>query len=91
MEIVLIYKAYKSALGKVNALNGVTVSFERGEFYAIIGRSGSGKSTLLHILGGLDRPDSVTVMVLRNDLFAFSNERMAIFIRRHIGFVISEV
>ena len=85
-----IYKTYNSSSGKVNALNGVTVSFEQGEFYAIIGRSGSGKSTLLHILGGLDRPDSGKVTVSGSDLFAYSDEKMAIFRRRHIGFVFQQ-
>lgn len=85
-----IYKTYNSSSGKVNALNGVTVSFEQGEFYAVIGRSGSGKSTLLHILGGLDRPDSGKVTVSGSDLFAYSDEKMAIFRRRHIGFVFQQ-
>ena len=85
-----ICKTYNSSSGKVNALNGVTVSFEQGEFYAIIGRSGSGKSTLLHILGGLDRPDSGKVTVSGSDLFAYSDEKMAIFRRRHIGFVFQQ-
>ncbi len=94
MEIILsakdIYKTYKTASGEVHALNGVSVDFEKGLFYAVIGRSGSGKSTLLHILSGLDRPTSGTVTVAGTDLSAYSDEKMAIFRRRHMGFVFQQ-
>ena len=59
-------------------------------FYAIIGRSGSGKSTLLHILGGLDRPTSGEVLVDGKDICAMNDEQMAIFRRRHMGFVFQQ-
>lgn len=94
MEIILsakdICKTYKAASGEVHALNGVSVDFEKGLFYAVIGRSGSGKSTLLHILSGLDRPTSGTVTVAGTDLSAYSDEKMAIFRRRHMGFVFQQ-
>ena len=94
MEIILsakdIYKTYNAASGEVHALNGVSVDFEKGLFYAIIGRSGSGKSTLLHILSGLDRPTSGTVTVAGADLGSYSDEKMAVFRRRHMGFVFQQ-
>lgn len=94
MEIILsakdIYKTYKSASGEVRALNGVSIDFEKGLFYAVIGRSGSGKSTLLHILSGLDRPTRSTVSVAGTDFSAYSDEKMAIFRRRHMGFVFQQ-
>lgn len=94
MEIILsakdIYKTYQSASGAVHALNGVSVDFEQGLFYAVIGRSGSGKSTLLHILSGLDRPTGGTVTVAGTALSAYSDEKMAIFRRRHMGFVFQQ-
>ena len=58
-------------------------------FYAIIGKSGSGKSTLLHILSGLDRPTAGNVLIDGKDLFSCSDEKMAIFRRRQMGFEIS--
>ena len=94
MEIILsaenIYKIYNSASGPVHALNGVNVSFEKGLFYAIIGRSGSGKSTLLHILSGLDRPNSGRILVNGKDLCTYTDEHMSIFRRRHMGFVFQQ-
>ena len=62
-------------------------SVQKGEFVAIVGTSGSGKSTLLHMLGGLDRPTSGTVMVDGQDIFSLKEEALTIFRRRKIGFV----
>ena len=94
MSIVLsarqIHKVYSTASGDVPALNGITCDFVEGMFYAIIGRSGSGKSTLLHILGGLDRPTSGEVLVDGKDICAMNDEQMAIFRRRHMGFVFQQ-
>ena len=94
MSIILqaekLYKEYKTSSGAVNALNGVDLSIKKGLFYAIIGRSGSGKSTLLHVLSGLDRPTSGKVLIGGVDMFSFSDEKMAIFRRRSMGFVFQQ-
>lgn len=94
MSIILqaekLYKEYKTSSEAVNALNGVDLSIEKGLFYAIIGRSGSGKSTLLHVLSGLDRPTSGKVLIDGVDMFSFSDEKMAIFRRRSMGFVFQQ-
>lgn len=94
MSIILqaekLYKEYKTSSGAVNALNGFDLSIEKGLFYAIIGRSGSGKSTLLHVLSGLDRPTSGKVLIDGVDMFSFSDEKMAIFRRRSMGFVFQQ-
>ena len=71
----------------VKALDGVDLNVEDGEFVAIVGTSGSGKSTLLHMLGGLDRPTSGTVIVDGKDIFSLKDEALTIFRRRRIGFV----
>ena len=80
-------KIYGSGNNAVHALDGVDLSVKKGEFVAIVGTSGSGKSTLLHMLGGLDRPTSGTVMVDGQDIFSLKEETLTIFRRRKIGFV----
>ena len=94
METILsakdVTKTYQSSSGEVHALRGISAEFEKGLFYAVIGRSGSGKSTLLHVLSGLDRPSSGTVSVAGRDLSSYTDEQMAIFRRRHMGFVFQQ-
>ena len=85
-----IKKVYLSEAGDVCAVKDVSINFEKGLFYALIGKSGSGKSTLLHVLGGLDRPTEGTVFIDGTDLFSYSDEKMAIFRRRHMGFVFQQ-
>ena len=80
-------KYYGSGDTQVKALDGVDLSVEQGEFVAIVGTSGSGKSTLLHMLGGLDRPTSGSVLVDGKDIFSLKDEGLTIFRRRKIGFV----
>ena len=80
-------KTYGKDENVVAALNDVSLSIEKGEFVAIIGASGSGKSTLLHMLGGVDRPTSGTVMVDGKDIFKQNDEQLSIFRRREIGLV----
>src|SRR3989442_11039844 len=58
-----VRRRYGEGDAAVDALDGVTASFERGRFSAIMGPSGSGKSTLLHVLAGLDRPTGGSVVL----------------------------
>lgn len=80
-------KIYGTGDTEVHALDGVNLQVENGEFVAVVGTSGSGKSTLLHMLGGLDRPTSGTVLVDGKDIFSLKEEALTIFRRRKIGFV----
>ena len=82
-----LIKIYGSGETSVHALDGVNFSVEKGKFVAIVGTSGSGKSTLLHMLGGLDRPTSGSVIVDGKDIFSLVDEALTIFRRRKIGFV----
>ena len=90
MEILRVEhlsKIYGSGENEVRALDDVSFSVEKGQFLSIIGPSGSGKSTLLHILGAVDRPTSGKVFLNGEDVFAQSEEQLAIFRRRQVGLV----
>ena len=87
LETRNLRKIYGSGDTEVRALDGVNLSVNSGEFVAIVGTSGSGKSTLLHMLGGLDRPSSGSVIVDGKDIFSLKDEALTIFRRRKIGFV----
>ena len=80
-------KTYGTGEAKVDALRGVDLSVNKGEFLSIVGTSGSGKSTLLHMLGGLDRPTEGKVIIDSKDIFSLKDEELTIFRRRKIGFV----
>ncbi|GIG68556.1 ABC transporter ATP-binding protein [Phytomonospora endophytica] len=71
----------------VAALNGVTLSIERGELLAIVGPSGSGKSTMLNLIGTLDRPSAGTVRVDGHDVASLSDRRLSALRASRIGFV----
>ena len=80
-------KVYGSGDTAVAALDDVCLTVEAGEFVAIVGSSGSGKSTMLHMIGGVDRPTSGTVYLNGQDVFARSDEQLAVFRRREVGLV----
>ena len=90
MEILRVEnltKIYGKGDTKVTALDNISFKVNKGEFVAITGSSGSGKSTLLHLIGGVDRPSSGKVFIDGNDIYAMSNDNLAIFRRRQIGLV----
>jgi putative ABC transport system ATP-binding protein len=87
LETKNLKKIYGTGETAVHALDGVDFTVSKGEFVAIVGMSGSGKSTLLHMLGGLDRPTSGSVMVDGKEIFSLKDEALTIFRRRKIGFV----
>lgn len=80
-------KHYGTGEVTVHALDGLNIALDSGEFVAIVGTSGSGKSTLLHMLGGLDRPTSGSVMVDNKEIFSLKDDALTIFRRRKIGFI----
>ncbi len=82
-----IEKVFGKGGNQVTALNGISLSIEKGEFVAIIGASGSGKSTLLHILGSVDKPTKGTVTIDGVDLSGLNATDAAIFRRRKVGLV----
>lgn len=87
LETEDLCKYYGSGDNLVKAIDHTTMTIQRGEFTAIVGRSGSGKSTLLHMLGALDRPDSGKVLIEGKSVFDLKDEELAVFRRRKIGFI----
>lgn len=87
LQTVNLKKYYQQGEHITKALDGVNLSVNAGEFVAIVGTSGSGKSTLLHMMGGLDTSTSGDIIVGGKRLSGKSEEQMAVFRRRHIGFV----
>lgn len=82
-----ITKVYSVGHQKINALNGVTIDVQPGEFVALVGASGSGKSTLLQLIGGLDRPTSGSIEVNGEQLTKMADRKMSIFRNRTLGFI----
>lgn len=80
-------KYYGSGENEVRAVDECDISIEQGTFVAIVGKSGSGKSTLLHMMGGLDYPTKGKVYVGDMDLFSLTEDALAVFRRRRMGFV----
>lgn len=87
LKIENICKTYGKGENQVKALDNVSFSVNSGEFIAIIGASGSGKSTLLHIIGGVDKPTSGKVYMNGQDVYAQSDEQLAIFRCRQVGLI----
>jgi putative ABC transport system ATP-binding protein len=87
LKVENLCKSYGKGENQVIALDNVSLTIEKGEFTAIIGSSGSGKSTLLHIIGGVDVPTSGKVYLEGQDVYAGSNEKLAIFRRRQVGLI----
>lgn len=80
-------KSYSRGNQKVEALKGVSLSLDRGEFASIMGPSGSGKSTFLHLVGGLDRPTSGSVLLDGQAIESFPDTELSQFRRRRLGFI----
>lgn len=87
LQIENLYKVYGEGDNQVVALDNISLTVEKGEFAVIIGSSGSGKSTLLHAIAGVDVPTSGKIYLNGQDIYAGSNERLAVFRRRQVGLI----
>ena len=90
LEAKELTKSYQSGKQKIEVLKNIDAAFENGIFYAITGRSGSGKSTFLHILSGLEKPDTGSIVMNGKKLENYKSQEIAEFRRRHMGFVFQQ-
>ena len=87
IEIRNLHKVYDIKTVPVYALNGIDISFQKGEFTAIVGPSGSGKTTFLNMLGGLDSPTQGEIVIEGTDITRLSSRKRVNFRLNSIGFV----
>ncbi|HYA29297.1 MAG TPA: ABC transporter permease, partial [Acidobacteriota bacterium] len=87
LELQDLHKHYRNGDTTVKALDGVSLTVQRGEFVAIMGQSGSGKSTLMNIIGCLDRPTSGSYLVLGKEAANLAPDELAALRRETFGFV----
>ncbi len=87
IDIKDVHKIYDETGIAVNAVDGVTLSFNEAEFAAIVGPSGSGKTTLLNLIGGLDMPTSGDIIIDGTNLSKLKSSRLIDFRLNNIGFV----
>lgn len=87
LELRQVVKHYTTDSGFVPALKGVSLTVERGEFVAVLGKSGSGKTTLLNVLAGIDRPTSGEVLVDGLDLQTLTEDELTIWRGKNVGVI----
>jgi putative ABC transport system ATP-binding protein len=87
IDIKNVHKTYDETEVAVKAVDGVTLSFDKAEFAAIVGPSGSGKTTLLNLIGGLDNPTSGEILIDGTNLAKLKSSELIDFRMRNIGFV----
>ncbi len=87
VELIDVYKIYKTEFYEVRALDGVSMTVEDGEFVVIMGPSGSGKSTLLNLIGCLDRPTRGRVLINGVDTAELNDNQLTDLRRETIGFI----
>lgn len=80
-------KTYRIGSQEVRALADITVSIQRGSFWAIMGPSGSGKSTMLNLLGCLDRPTAGTYLLEGQEIAVLDDDALSEFRLRYLGFI----
>ena len=90
IELKDIYKIYSDGDSEIRALDGVSLTVEKGEFVAIVGSSGSGKSTCMNIIGCLDIPTSGTYMLNGTDVSTMDEKSLAHIRNKEIGFIFQQ-
>lgn len=87
LKIENLKKVYGEDSGKIAALNGISLTVEKGEFIAVVGTSGSGKSTLMHLIGGVDTPTSGSIFVDGIEVHKQSERELTLYRRRKVSLI----
>lgn len=82
-----VYKAYRMGQERIIAVDGISMEIEDGEICCLQGPSGSGKSTMLHMMAGLEKPSKGSIMIGKTKIEKLSENQLAIFRQRYIGFI----
>lgn len=90
IELKDIYKIYQMGSEEVRANDGISLSIEKGEFVAIVGKSGSGKSTLMNIIGALDVPTEGEYYLGGEDVSHINDNQLAEIRNKMIGFIFQQ-
>jgi len=90
IELIDVYKSYKTGYYEVLALRRINLKIDRGEFVAIMGPSGSGKSTLLYLIGCLDKPTRGQVIIDGEDVSNMNEKQLTELRRDKIGFIFQQ-
>ncbi|MBN1864558.1 MAG: ABC transporter ATP-binding protein [Victivallales bacterium] len=93
LNIVDVSKTYRSSVAGgigIKILDGLSMELESGATVAVTAPSGTGKSTLLNLVGGIDRPDSGSIIFKGKDIAKFTDDELAAYRNRHVGFVFQE-
>lgn len=87
LSLIGVTKTFPSGENTIKAVNNTSLEVSAGEFAALVGRSGSGKTTLLNLIGGLDAPDSGSIIVNGTDISHMKEKELTVFRRKNIGYV----
>ena len=87
IELIDVKKTYKMGEVEIKALDGISLSIDKGEFVVVAGASGAGKSTVLNILGGMDFPSGGQILVDGNEISKYNAKQLTTYRRYDIGFV----
>jgi putative ABC transport system ATP-binding protein len=87
LQVKSLEKTYVQGDQVVHALRRVNLEIQNGQFVSIMGPSGSGKSTLLHLMGGLDRPTSGSVILNGDAIEKMNDDELSLFRRKKLGFI----
>ena len=87
IELKKVKKTYMVGEKEFNALDGINLSINQGEFVVILGPSGAGKSTLLNLLGGMDKVSSGSIIIGENDIAKFNDKELTQYRAQDVGFI----